>query len=130
MIKTIILSIALLVCLCVPSDAQNIYDDTTNEQIHLKHSWGDSNNEDDKSLSMEPTVYNGKKSLIIHLEHPSSNYELYITSLRGKVVLYQSLSNSSTNMYTITLQGIRLGMYTLYLYEGDRFWYGSFTIER
>ena len=130
MIRLIILPFTFLLCMCMPSNAQNIIEDDSNPiPIHLKNSWGDSNKEGNKDLAMQPLVYNGNHSLIIIQDYPSQYDGLYIISPSGKTILYRTFTSSSQPKQTISLQGIRPGTYTLYLYEGDRFWYGTFTIE-
>ena len=116
--------------MCMPSYAQNREEDTTLTPIHFKQSWEDPNNESNKDLTMEPLVYyNGGYSMIICQDYASQYNELYIISTSGKTILYRTSSSSSHLKQTIPLQGIRPGTYTLYLYEGDSFWYGNFTIE-
>ena len=117
--------------MCMPSYAQNIEEDTTLAPIHFKQSWEDPNNESNKDLTMQPLVYyNGGYSLIICQDYPSQYDELFIISPSGKSILHKTITSSSQPKQIISLQGIRSGIYTLYLYEGDRFWYGTFILER
>lgn len=131
MIRLVLLTFASLICMCMPSYAQNIEEDATLTPIHFKQSWEDPNNESNKDLTMQPLVYyNGGYSLIICQDYPSQYDELFIISPSGKSILHKTMTSSSQPKQSISLQGIRSGIYTLYLYEGDRFWYGTFTLER
>lgn len=108
--------------------AQNVYPPESTKDIHLEVSWKNSRGNDNKDLTEETYAkYSRSRLFIWSSSSEISNY--YILNEQGKIKL-NGIPSSNSEAITISLCTLPKGTYTLYLYEGDRFWYGTFTLER
>lgn len=107
--------------------AQDVYPPESTKDIHLEGNWKDNWGNDNKDLSKETYAKYSRKRLFIWSSSGISSY--YLLNKQGKIIL-TGVTSSDSEVATISLCTLPKGTYTLYLYEGDRFWYGTFTLER
>lgn len=82
----------------------------------------------DQNISFD--AYYSNQRLVIVQDTPILDY-YYIVNKRGVVVLNGEITpTDDINSFTISLTDLRNDEYTLYLYEGTKFWYGTFTIKQ
>lgn len=82
----------------------------------------------DQNISFD--VYFSNQRLVIVQDTPVLDC-YYIVNKRGVVVLNGDITpTDDINSFTISLKDLRNDEYTLYLYEGTKFWYGTFTIKQ
>lgn len=119
----------LLAIICSNVHAQNPQDDIPPRTIHLNSEWGNDSHNNDRNIICEPIVMLRYGTLVINQVYNLQYSNLYIVNRMGKVVLDENLQFYA-NKFAISLQGLPSGVYTLYLYEGNHFWYGTFTLDR
>lgn len=108
--------------------AQDIYPPESTKDIHLEGNWKDNWDNSNKDLSEETYAkYSQSRLFICSSSSEISNY--YILSKQGKIIL-SGIPSYNPEAITISICTLPKGTYTLYFYEGDRFWYGTFTLER
>lgn len=82
----------------------------------------------DQNISFD--AYYSNQRLVIVQDTSILDY-YYIVNKRGVVVLNGEITpTDDINSFTISLTDLRNDEYTLYLYEGTKFWYGTFTIKQ
>ena len=111
-------------------NAQEIFPPESTKDIHLEVSWKDINSSANKDLSEEVYAKYSAKELFIWFSYTECSNYYIINNRSRKIVLSSSISPTNSEATIVPLCSLPKGVYTLYIYEGDRFWYGSFTIER
>lgn len=125
----------VLVALFISSSAIFAKENTFNKldncnPISFHLFWQESNKNKNKDLPLPFDAYYSNQRLVIVQDTPILDC-YYIVNKRGVVVLNGEITpTDDINSFTISLTDLRNDEYTLYLYEGTKFWYGTFTIKQ
>lgn len=108
--------------------AQDVYPPESTKDIHLEGNWKDNWDNDNKDLTEETYAkYSRSRLFIWSSSSEISNY--YILNKQGKII-QSGIPSSNSKAITISICALPKGTYTLYLCEGNRLWYGTFTLEQ